>query len=234
MPTTCWSPIRGRAMRVTKLNACGEWSAGPKMMAVSEGFVSVQLSFQYEDGEQTRKKSANGELCVVDPGKPALAQIDAEINFCGVDPDLWNIISGNPLVVDRNGDATGLRIGERVDSNWALEVWTDVSGAACGEDDEVPYGYLLLPFLFGGKIGDLTVEEAAMDLTLSSSTKRNSLWGVGPYGVTYHDGTLPADPPVVGALLEAIGPKDHMHMDVVLVPPPTGACGAAALTPIAA
>lgn len=232
MPTTCWSPIRGRAMRVTKLNACGAWTAGPKAVAVSDGFVSVQMSFQYEDGENTRKKNANGDICLSDPGKPALAGIDAEINFCGVDPDLWGIISGNPLVMNRDGDATGLRIGEKVESYWALEVWTDLSGAGCGEDGEVPYGYLLLPFLFGGRVGDMTVEEAAMDLKLTSSTRRDSQWGVGPYDVTLADGAGPSDPPVPSPLLTAIGARDHMHMDVTLVAPPTAACGATALVPV--
>lgn len=232
MPTTCWSPIRGRAMRVTKLNACGQWTAGPKMTVVSGGFVSVQLSMQYEDGEQTRKKNANGDICLSDPGKPALAQIDAEISFCGVDPDMYNIITGNPLVIDRNGDAVGIRVGEKVESYWALEVWTDVSGGDCGEDGAVPYGYLLLPLLFGGRIGDMTVEETAMDLTLSSSTKRGSLWGAGPYAVELHDAAVPEDPAEPGGLLEEIGPKDHMHLGLTLVPPPTEACGATALVPI--
>lgn len=230
MPTTCWAPIRGKAMRVTRLNACGAWEAGPLMKIESDGYVSVNLSPQYEDGTQTRRKNANGNLCHVDNGRAALAQIDAEISFCDVDPDMWNIISGNPLVSDRAGTATGLRIGEKVDSNWALEVWTDVMGAAC-TDGDVPYGYLLLPWLSGGRIGDMSVQEEAMDLTLSSSTKRGSLWGVGPYNVTLADAAVPEDPPVPSKLLTPIGPTDHMHMDVVYVPPPTitQACGATAL-----
>lgn len=228
MPTECWSPIRGRAMRVTKLNACGAAVPGPKITVVSEGFVSVQLTFNYEDGEVTRKKNANGDICVSDPGKPALSGIDAEIAFCGVDPEMYGIITGNPVVMNRDGDATGIRIGEKVDSNWALEVWTDLVGAACTGNTQ-PFGYLLLPWLFGGRIGDKTVEEAAMDLTVSSSTKRDSLWGVGPYNVTLHDGATESDPPVPGPLLEAIGARDHFHMDKVLVPPPVGACGAIAL-----
>lgn len=232
MPTECWAPIRGRAMRLTRLNACGAWTAGPLMTLATGGFVSVGLSFQYEDGEQTRKKNANGDICQSDPGKPALAQIDAEINFCGIDPDAYNIITGNPLVVDREGKATGLRIGEKVNSNWALEVWTDVSGATC-EGADVPYGYLLLPWFFGGRIGDMTVEEAAMDLTVSSSTKRGSQWGVGPYAVTLKDGAAPEDPGVPSPLLTPILATDHMHMDIVLVPPPVAACGATTLTPVA-
>lgn len=232
MPTTCWSPIRGRAMRVTKLNACGAWVAGPKTVVVSDGFVSVQMSPQYEDGEQTRRKNANGRLCNTDPGRSALAQIDVEINFCGVDPDMWSIISGQTLVVDRAGNATGLRIGETVESYWALEVWTDLMGAGCGEDGAVPYGYLLLPFLFGGRVGDFSVEEAAMDLTLSSSTRRDSGWGVGPYNVTLEDAVDPEDPGVPSPLLTAVGALDHLIMDTTYVAPPTAACGATALVPV--
>lgn len=233
MPTECWDPIRGRALRVTKLNACGAWVAGPKMVVTSGGFVSVGLKFQYEDGEKTRKKNAAGDLCLSDPGKAALGAIDVEINLCGVDPDLWSIISGQPLVVDRNGDSTGVRIGEVVNSNWALEVWTDIGSAACSEDGAVPYGYLLLPFMYGGRVGDMSVEEKAMDLTLSSSTKRGSSWGVGPYEVTLADAVDPDDPGVPSVLLDPIGTKDHMHMDLTFVPPPVAVCGATALVPAA-
>lgn len=233
MPTECWSPIRGAAMRVTRLNSCGLWVAGPMMTCSSDGYVSVTLSFQYEDGETTRKKNASGRLCVNDRGEAALAQIDAEINFCGVDPDMWSIITGNTVVLDREGVGVGMRIGERVKSNWALEVWTDLVGAAC-DGDSVPYGYLLLPWLDGGRIGDMAVEEAAMDLTLSSSTKAGSQWGVGPYAVDLHDGATAQDPPVPGPLLTPIGPRDHMDIHKTYVPPPAPACGATTLTPIAA
>lgn len=229
MPTECWAPIRGDAIRVTRLNSCGVPIIGPKSQVVSDGFVSVGLSFQYEDGEQTRKKAASGDIWASDPGKPALAAIDADINMCGVDPDLYEIITGNPLVMDRAGTATGLRIGERVRSFWALEVWTDLMGAPCDEGALAPYGYLLLPFFFGGRLGDMTVEEAAMDLSLTSSTKRGNGWGVGPYDVTLHDDAVPTDPGVPGPLLTPMDPREHMHMDVVYVPPPTAACGAIAL-----
>lgn len=232
MPTECWAPIRGRAMRLTRLNACGQWVAGPLNTLTTGGFVSVGLSFQYEDGEQTRKKNANGDLCHSDNGKSSLAQIDAEINFCGIDPDAYNIITGNPLSVDRTGKATGLRISETVNSNWALEVWTDLGGAGCGEDGLVPYGYLLLPWFYGGRIGDMTVEEAAMDLTVTSSTKRLHQWGVGPYNVTLKDGAAPEDPGVVSPLLTPLLSTEPMLMDITLVPPPAPACGATTLTPV--
>lgn len=210
-------------MRITRNNACGVPVIGPKSVVVSSGFVSVQMSPQYEDGEATRKKSASGELCVVDPGIPALAQIDAEINFCGVNPDIWNIVTGQPLVLDGDSNAVGIRIGESVQSAWGLEVWTDISGVACGATPL--YGYFLLPFLFNGRLGDFTIEEAAMDLTLSSSTKRGSGWGVGPYDVVLDETDA------AGPLLTAIGAKDHMHMQATAVAPPTvpADCSAVAL-----
>jgi len=223
MPTTCWPSIRGRAMRITRLNACGVPVVGLKSVIVSGGFVSVSMSPQYEDGEQTRKKNAAGELCVVDPGVPALAQIDTEIAFCDVNPDIWNVVTGQPLVLDGDSTAVGIRVGESVQSAWALEVWTDISGVACGATPM--YGYFLLPFLFNGRLGDFTIEEAAMDLTLSSSTKRGSGWGVGPYDVVLDALDAP------GPLLTAIGPKDHMHLQATTVAPPTipADCGATEL-----
>lgn len=231
MPTTCWSSIRGRVMRFTRLNTCGAPVAGAKNTLVTGGFVSVSMSPQYEDGESTRKKNAAGELCLVDNGKAALAQIDTEINFCDINPDAWNIVTGQPLVLDLDGNAVGLRIGETVSSNWALEVWTDVPGVECDEEGLTPYGYFLLPFLFDGKIGDFTIEETAMDLSLTSSTKRGSGWGLGPYNVDLNEPELPATEPIPGKLLTPIGPKDHFDMHVTYVAPPAipADCSATAL-----
>jgi hypothetical protein len=64
-----------------------------------------------------------------------------------------------------------------------------------------------------------------MDLTLPSSTKRGSGWGVGPYDIVMDELAAPVP------LTTAIGPRDHMHFQMTSVPQPTVPtdCGAVAL-----
>lgn len=234
MPTTCWSSIRGEMMRVTKLDGCGRPVAGPKSSLLTDGFISLQFSPQYEDGEDTRQKSASGRLCIVDRAPSDFVRVDVEASLCGVNPDLWSMFTGQPIVLDAAGNATGVRIGGgRVTTNFALEVWSDIAGGGDCEGEGVQYGYFLLDCCSYGQVGDFTIEEAAANFTLTTSTKDSTGWGVGPYDVVRQ---LPVDPALVGVagpLLEPMARRQHLHMDVVDIAPPVAAlddCGAVALT----
>lgn len=230
MPTNCWPSIRGLAMRVTKVDACGNPVAGPKSSLISDGFISISLSPQYEDGEETRTKNAAGLICINDKADDQLVRFEVEASLCGVNPDLFTLVTGQAVVLNAAGDAVGNRFsGTTISTGYALEVWTDIPSAACESGDQ-PFGYFLLPFLKGGRIGDFTIEEAAANFTLTSSTRQGSGWGVGPYDVVMNEGAG-AGPAVPGPLVEAIGSKDHFHMEQTTVAPPTvtADCAAKAL-----
>jgi hypothetical protein len=52
MPTSkTFSLVRGRRIRVTKTDACGDPVLGPTSVVVSEGFISVGLTANQEEGE---------------------------------------------------------------------------------------------------------------------------------------------------------------------------------------
>jgi hypothetical protein len=102
-----------------------------------------------------------------------------------------------------------------------LEVWSQVPTAVCEPGAGVNYGYFLVPFVKGGVISDFTIGNDAINFTLSGArSKDGSNWGVGPYDVVM-DGAVP---PVESPLLEAIDPKDHLHMQLTTVPPPEPVC----------
>ncbi len=223
-----YAPIRGRRMRVTRLDDCGVPVVGAASTRVSKGFVSVGMSPQYEDAAAINVTNAAGEIDFNEPGDSTLTGMQAEVAFTRVDPDLFSLITGQQVVVDGAAVATGLRLSGGVPDNlggWALEVWSDLGGQVCA--GAKAYGYFLLPYLRGGTIGDFTLENGAVSFTITSTTREGSGWDVGPYDVV---NTAAAGAPIVaGPLLTPIGDKDHFHLDMVTIAPPAETAGLVAL-----
>jgi hypothetical protein len=229
VPTTqVIKPIRGKRMRLTRLDECGTPVVGPASTLVTKGFISLGLSPQYEDGETITQANAQGDYEVNEPADSWLTRIDVEGAFIGVHPDVVEMLTGNPVVLDGTGNAVGFRLqgGAPILGGWAVEVWTGRAGQVCASGAPY-YGYSLLPFLRGGKLGDVSIENGAINLTISSSTRENPGWGSGPYSVVL-TGVAPGTP---GPLIAAIGARDHWHLQRTAIAPPAVTTGTVALPP---
>lgn len=228
MSSQCFSLVRGRAMRVTKLDGCGRTSYGSTSQVATDGFISVGLTANTEEGETISVTNAAGKVCILDQPSPVFTNYTIEVQFCGVDPELFSLMTGQPVVMDADGvDAIGIRVNSGItldDSGFALELWSSVPVAACDASGGASYGYFLIPFVQGGTLGDVTIENGAINFTLSgASSKDGSEWGVGPYDVVMDASDQP------GPLIEPIDDKDHLHLQLTTVAPPTPSCGAIAV-----
>jgi hypothetical protein len=213
--------VRGRALRVTRLDGCGRTVLGPDSVVVSDGFISVGLTANQEEGEAISQTNANGDICILDEPSPKFLNYGVEVAFCGVSPDLIRLMTGQEMVMSAGvtPEGVGFRVNSKVDlsvSGFALEMWSKVPVGACDESGEQGYGYFLLPFVKGGVLGDFTIENAAVNFTLTgAATKDGNEWGVGPYMVTRDASGAPNE------LNEAMDPYDHLHMELVTVAPPS-------------
>lgn len=214
-----FSLVRGRALRATRLDGCGRVVLGPDSVITTEGFISVALTANNEEGETISVTNAAGKVCILDEPEPRFLNYTVVVSFCGVDPELFSMMSGQKVVLNAAGtEAVGFRVSSKVslgDKGFALEMWSNVPVAACDAAGGSSYGYFLLPFLKGGTLGDFTVENGAINFTLSgASTKEGSEWGVGPFDVVRDESG------VAGPLNEPITDGDHLHMEVTSVAPP--------------
>lgn len=220
MSNICYPILRGRRLRATRLDGCGNPVLGPDSTVVTKGYISVALTANIEEGEEISITNANGDVCVLDTPAPKLKNYGVEITFCNVNPVLFNLLSGQPLVYNGE-DTVGFRMNSDVsacDSGFALELWTGIASEACDPGAGVSYGYILLPFLQGGVLGDFTWENAAINFTLTGAvTKKGSGWGVGPYDVVMDTG-------VPSPLATAIAVGDHLHLERTTVAPPEADC----------
>jgi hypothetical protein len=213
-------------MRVTRLDGCGRPQFGACSQVVSEGFISVGLSAVVNEGEAITVTNAAGKTCISDQACAEFGGYTVEMTFCDVDPDLFALLSGQEKVLDSKGDAVGFRMSQDVsgcDSGFALEVWAGVPGQACSDDPNAQgaYGYILLPFVQGGVLGDFTIENAAINFSVTgAATKPGSSWNVGPYDVV-----LSGVANTPGPLATPIKRGDHLHVQYTEVAPPEGTDG---------
>lgn len=212
--------IGGETMRVTIEDRCGVPAWGDKTQIVSDGFVSVAVTANYDDGTEISVKNANGRRCVQRDARAELVNESLDVVFCAVDPDLYTAVTGYPKIIDpATGNTIGFRVNSAVlpdDHRWGLEVWSDAQGTvACDEAGDVPYGYELWPMLSGGRLSDYTIEENAVTFGISGAlTKKGSQWDRGPYEVTTDETGAP------DVLQDPITADDHQHVQVTTVPPP--------------
>lgn len=222
---TNFALVRGRAMRATRLNGCGNPVLGPDSVVETEGFISIALTANQQEGEEISVTNAAGNVCIQDSPPPKFVNYSVEIALCGVDPELVSMLTGQPIVLDAEGVPVGFRQNSKVNvdlTGFSIELWSGVPQAACDTSGEASYGYVLLPFLKGGVLGDFTVENAAVNFTISGATTRDgSGWGVGPFDVVRDGDGLPAP------LLSVITEGDHLHLELTTVPPPSDLEGGA-------
>lgn len=223
MATHCFKPILGKRLRATALDECGAAVPGANFI-VTDGFITVTLSSEVEEGTEIIQRNAAGQLCVNEKLADSFKRFNVEIEFCGVNPSLLAIVSNAEEYEDYAGDIAGFTVPEgELNKKFALELWTGLTGQAClpGQTGEAS-GYMLLPFIQAGVLGDITIDgENAVTFSLTGAyTKGGNNWGVGPFDVVYNDET----PAVAAPLPTALDPFDHLLLIDTAVTPPPVAC----------
>lgn len=141
MAANSFSVVRGKRVRVTRLNSCGAYPVPTttNSLVTSAGFISVQYALDYEAGDEHIQKNANGDLCINDKSNDLFKRVNVTISFCEVDPDLFSLVTGNTLEVDSAGIDVGFRVSEGVTASaFALELWAGTDqGDGCPLSNEV-------------------------------------------------------------------------------------------------
>lgn len=224
MARKTFSLIGGRVARLTRLDGCGAPDYGDRSRIVFKGFVSIAATAEIDEGEAVEVRNANGDLCAERKAKPKHKGYTVEITFCGAHPDAVNFTTASPLVLNGIGDVAGFDVDMEVDgsqSGFATEVWAEEGeGDGCSPSGDIGFGYVLLPFLQGGVVGDFTIENDAINFVVSNATsKKGHSWGTGPYLIDVNE----EDEPVT---LAALSPSIALRVVEVHLTPPDESEGA--------
>lgn len=226
MATKVFIPVFGKRIRVTPLDECGRVPAPSDEQECGQiatnGFITLTLSSEVEDGVEITQHRADGSLCVSEQGDASFKHFTLEIEFCGVNPDLLAMVANADRYEDYDGDVAGIAVHEgTLSKRFALEMWTGLSGSDCGDGAESAGGYLLLPFVASGVLGDIEVDgEDAVTFSLTEAfTKGGNAWGVGPYRVVMNPDA--GEDGLADVLPSALDPKDHLLLlETGIAPPP--------------
>lgn len=221
MVAQCVSPIQARVARLIKLDVCGNPVTGASSaVVVTNGFVSIEPSPQYLDGEEHQQRRADGSLCVYQKDPSELTRVDLTTNFCVLDPDALVIITGERLLTTGSATGTGVAYGEgQLTARYSLEVWQPVTGSnACDASGNQQYVYWAFMNTGNAKVGDFTFENAPFQFTTTSETK-----AVGPLWLA-----LSGAATWLGSNTVETG--EHFLHNITTAAPPTASCGAVLLS----
>jgi hypothetical protein len=230
MSTRCFRPIFGKRIRVTKMtNTCAPVTTGDCKEIVTDGFISLTLSSETEDGAEIIVKKASGALCINHKNPDSFKRFTLEMEFCGVDPDLLSFMTNMTAYADYDDNIAGATVYEgEVDEKFGLEIWTGLANFTpeAGDVVDEASGYIVLPCINAGVLGDITIDgENAVSFTLQGAyTVSGHQWGAGTKTVVM-DNSLPT--PIAKVLPEPLLPTEPMLIMETGVAPPPAACGCA-------
>lgn len=229
MASICHSVVRAPAVRVTRLGPCGELPTSTSNgcdFATSRSFTEIALNKVFQERQDALQLNANGEVCVDKPTPPILRWYEVTITFCNVDPELFNIVSAEPLIL--NDEATPKAVGfytrpsSPAASNFALEFWVGTEDEGC-TGNAVNYGYGWLPRITQGVIGNISITNGAVNFTVTGISRPGNQWGTGPFNVLINETGANAGFP--GKLLTAMATGDHKGFMWTELAPPPSVCG---------
>jgi hypothetical protein len=189
MVTKIFTPLLGKKIRSTTLDSCGALPivATPNAVIVTDGFITLSLSSEIEEGAEIITRKADGTLCVNEKRSDSFKRFTVEMEFCGVNPSLLSVVSNAKPYYGYGGtDVIGFSVPEGEIAKWfSLELWTGMTGGVCAPGAATASGYMLLPFLAAGVLGDIEITgEDAVNFSMTGAyTKGGNGWGVGPYQV---------------------------------------------------
>ena len=187
-----FAPIKAKVIRLVKLDTCGNPVTGASSaMIVARGFTQVQISPDYEEGQEFLTKLADGTPCVNQKDPSFLKRMGIEGHFCIMSPDAIQIMTGETEIFTGAGTVTGTGMMFGTDpltARYSLELWQPVAGnGACDPTTGLPYYvYWAWPNVTNGMISDFTFENDVFDFVISGETDgAGYLWGDGPGASTW-------------------------------------------------
>ncbi|QBZ73509.1 major tail protein [Streptomyces phage Mischief19] len=213
-------------IRVTKVDACGLPVVGPNNAVVCECVATLAMNPDLDTADDLVYRDSTGKLCAVKKGCVSLLGYDVELTVLAYSPELVQLVTGNPAVLD----AAGATIGSddcsvSCTTGFAVEAWSELIGDACAANGTQKYLYTLMPFIRNGILNDITLGDGAINFQLNGHTVAGGQWGTGPWSDVQMSATN-----VPGKMLTPLGSTCHRRSYVTTTTPPTAVdCGTIAV-----
>lgn len=220
MSTLCVSAIKAKVARFVKLDTCGvPVSGASSAVAVTNGFIKISPSPEYEEGKEYLSVLADGSPCINQRDPAFLKRVKIEAEFCVLDPDGIVIMTGERLLTTGSTTGTGVAFGEGLlEARFSLEVWQPVAGTGACVGGLPQYVYWAFMNLGNAMVGDFSFERSEFSWKVKAETMATTAtaWGTGPGTGTKY--------------APAVQDGEHFLYNVTTSTPPTSYCGSVALS----
>lgn len=224
----CPKLAEGEVVRITRVDDCGRPEEGADNAVVSECWASVQMTPIVNTGTDIEFIAMNGRTCAFKRACPDFRGYDITATFYEASPEQIELLTGNPVYFDYNGDPIGWD-DEQVAcaGGFGLELWQSILGQECqSEDVDTQSFYWLLPWVTNGLLGDVTVNAEGLTFTVTASTRAGGAWELGPWDVQAQDGSNTAGP-----LLTPLSATAHRRGFITTIAAPTADCAYVTVPP---
>lgn len=215
--------VRGTVARFTNLDQCG-LPVYTKGTYTTDGFIQIQGTKNYDQGDEVKVRGANGLIQVHEPGRVSFVNFTVQIDLIKVNPGVLVMLTGDAGVLDYQSTLVGWEEKELValNTNFAIEVWTATSAARCSAG-ALLRGYMLYPLIGQAYMEVDPITDKEINVSIHGMSYTNPTWGKGPYGGT--GASIPG--PIAqdalntpGRLLQVIDPLAHRHFEITPIAPP--------------
>jgi hypothetical protein len=191
-----------------RLDACGEPATGAASKLTTKGFIQVIAKAQIETGQEFLQKNACGEFDINETDDDLFKRYDLEMHFSKIDPEGLTLVSSARGLTD-GADTKGFAVGDANQSDrFSLELWTKVAGQACSLTGDPLWYYFAFPNVGGGRITDVTFEDAPLTMTVTGKTRgAGATWGRGPSLVLAADDMAQTTDHLLGFLTDVQPPE---------------------------
>lgn len=226
LASTCAPVVNGETLRLTLLNDCGMPITGTATrVAVTESFVEVQNSPQYEDGQRFLLRTAGGDPCVNQLGPSFLNWFETTTSVCTIDPSVIAMLMGMEQIGAVTG--TGFVIDDiLLTRTYAMETWQPVAGSgACSAAGVQQYLYSVWFANFDTRLGDMTISNDTFTLPWSAKTKAAPSNWLTQMNATMTAITQTTPGTYLGTATQAQITGAHFAANFTASPPPAAYCG---------
>lgn len=184
--------IQGVSIRVTRLDAAGTLLNQAGDSYVTNAFMRVSFTPEYEEGDEITEKNASGAVAVTYKSPDTLKRISMEVAITEPDPELSQLMSGG-LLLRKNLGTFATPVNSSI--GWASPaVGDDPSGHGVAiecwshaikegkKSATLPYFHWVFPYCKLRQSGDRVIENGMLATSFEGYGLGNASFNSGPDG----------------------------------------------------
>lgn len=183
----CLDSIKICALRVTLLTPLGAVAPGSNNFISTTSLSQFQFTGNVDKGKDLFYRDGCDHPRATYKSPDLLKRFDLQVDTYGLEPAVQSIMLGAPALDDGAGDPVGFEYAiqscptDPTPPLVAVEAWS-FSQDCDAQNPQVPYWYYLFPMVQWATDQANVLATDILQPKLVGFTRRNKLWGHGPYG----------------------------------------------------